>query len=1270
MTKKVDGGEVKVKISDGGSLKDLGKKAKKAGKDVGSVAKNVNESDRRLKSLSKQTSNTTKEFSKQAQTIGGGLVPIYATIAAQVFAVSAAFRFLQEAMETRNMIEGQKAFGAITGNAFATVTEAVQAATDGMLNFKDAASAVAIGTAAGLSRSQLEGLGKAAKDASLALGRDLTDSFNRLIRGVTKAEPELLDELGIILRLEPATEKYAQAIGKARTELTAFERSQAVANEVLDQAETKFGRITQIMDPDAFALGQLAKDFDDLMKVLKQGIAEFLIPVVQFLSKNFESLIGVIALLVAPIVTQLMPNFGAAADKMKDVAKQSRSMAKSLKQDAKIIGTLQKGGKLGEKGKDYFAKSGTAGMQSVLAQYDMSEQSKTMQKAARGKKLNQQELGVLKRHLKDKNHLVNTFTNKEKAMFDRYIRHQELSLKGSLGKMGVEYDKLGMKGNAAFKEIQGGYQGMKATVTTGLGKIARLGNFVMKSFGWISLLTIAFQGLKTMFGAGDKELSEVEKRTQELTEELATLNEELERMVMVREEGLLTGGAGFLEQMSNALKTGDLMALIKDFNKEMLEAGGVRGETKDRFLRMAHNIEKLVPGMKMAGKEGQSLTDTFENAIENLDTIDVTKENPFIKMANDIMAAGMALSQFNAQMQELDKQKLAIVTGTKARPFSKMIDAINSATGESGSLGQNALDQEEMALNTSIQFNQSRKAYARQLQAMMTDGQGTDFFSRKQAAGITTTHGFSEKGVGAFNARLMKDLETLSSGGVGLEIINEALGTTFEDSAEAMEHLKKEVAGFDDGMGGLVDVGDRLQIVYDKIFGKLGQTNVDQLNNLISEETDNIRASARAHREKVQKQKEELAIKKFLMKENDLMFKITADEHQLKLDMMDLSVKAGQDEIRRGKLETELRKENLALERARSDLRTSEFILQTTFEKATETQKQNLKDQVDLARQKVELAEKELQITREMLMLPFEKFMDKTDQMRTLVNEGSYTNSFFNRRNAFLQEDSSRNFVQGAGETAAAKIDNVNSFFQSQGMDNMMIDEEEKQRRVNEAKETALQQLNEEFLLREKISAQLKLQNDISTRLTEGLANDMANALVSVAQGTKTMKQAFSEMAISIIADITRMIIKQLILNALMAMVGMVNPGAAAALMQMPGLAGARQGGIMTPGAGDGYRSYRSGGVADGPDSGYQATLHGTEAIVPLGNDREIPVKMLNGGGGNMTANVTVNMNDGGSSVDVQTEGEKAKAFANGISAAVQQEIVKQQRAGGLLSSY
>jgi hypothetical protein len=37
---------------------------------------------------------------------------------------------------------------------------------------------------------------------------------------------------------------------------------------------------------------------------------------------------------------------------------------------------------------------------------------------------------------------------------------------------------------------------------------------------------------------------------------------------------------------------------------------------------------------------------------------------------------------------------------------------------------------------------------------------------------------------------------------------------------------------------------------------------------------------------------------------------------------------------------------------------------------------------------------------------------------------------------------------------------------------------------------------------------------------------------------------------------------------------------------------------------------YMSGGIATGPKSGYQATLHGTEAVVPLPNGQTIPVEM------------------------------------------------------------
>ena len=286
MAKKQQIAELVITTTDGGTFKLFGQKAEKATKSVKKLGGAAQSTDRRIKGVTQQSSNASKNFSKQAQTMQGGVVAVYATIAAQVFAVSAAFQFMKSAMETRNLIEGQKAFGSVTGVAYQTLTLRIQEATQGMLGFKEAASAGAIGIAAGLSTTQLGKLGEAATNASLALGRDLTDSFNRLIRGVTKAEPELLDELGIILRLENATNKYAISVGKTREQLNAYERTQAVLNDVLTQAETKYGAIQEKMDPDAFAMGQFSKAMDDLVIAFQEIVVKGLIPFLKFFKEN------------------------------------------------------------------------------------------------------------------------------------------------------------------------------------------------------------------------------------------------------------------------------------------------------------------------------------------------------------------------------------------------------------------------------------------------------------------------------------------------------------------------------------------------------------------------------------------------------------------------------------------------------------------------------------------------------------------------------------------------------------------------------------------------------------------------------------------------------------------------------------------------------------------------------------------------------------------------------------------------------------------------
>ena len=174
--KKIQAAEIIIKTTDGGSFKVTGKEAEKLTKKMDRLGGASQSTDRRIKGVTQQSSNATKNFSKQAQTMQGGIVAVYATIAAQVFAVSAAFQFLKGAMEMRNLIEGQAAFGATTGVAYQSLTHDIKAATGGMIQFKEAAQAAAIGTAAGLSPEQLNRLGAAAKNVSNASN----ENYNRV----------------------------------------------------------------------------------------------------------------------------------------------------------------------------------------------------------------------------------------------------------------------------------------------------------------------------------------------------------------------------------------------------------------------------------------------------------------------------------------------------------------------------------------------------------------------------------------------------------------------------------------------------------------------------------------------------------------------------------------------------------------------------------------------------------------------------------------------------------------------------------------------------------------------------------------------------------------------------------------------------------------------------------------------------------------------------------------------------------------------------------
>lgn len=169
-----------------------------------------------------------------------------------------------------------------------------------------------------------------------------------------------------------------------------------------------------------------------------------------------------------------------------------------------------------------------------------------------------------------------------------------------------------------------------------------------------------------------------------------------------------------------------------------------------------------------------------------------------------------------------------------------------------------------------------------------------------------------------------------------------------------------------------------------------------------------------------------------------------------------------------------------------------------------------------------------------------------------------------------------------------------------------------------------------------------KQTQDVMTKAFKGIEDALVQFVMSG-------KLNFKDLANSIIQDLMRIAIRTAIVKPILGSFG---------------ITAFANGGIMT-GAGEvPLRKYAMGGIANTPQLAMFGEGSTPEAYVPLPDGRTIPVTMTGNGG---TNNVTVNVSVDGNNTSVQSDTTEAQRLGTAISKAVQNEIVKQKRPGGLL---
>jgi phage-related minor tail protein len=189
--------------------------------------------------------------------------------------------------------------------------------------------------------------------------------------------------------------------------------------------------------------------------------------------------------------------------------------------------------------------------------------------------------------------------------------------------------------------------------------------------------------------------------------------------------------------------------------------------------------------------------------------------------------------------------------------------------------------------------------------------------------------------------------------------------------------------------------------------------------------------------------------------------------------------------------------------------------------------------------------------------------------------------------------------------------------------------------------------------------AGIKSMGDLGANLGSSFASAFQGMADQLTDFVTTGKASFGDFARSVLKDLSNILIKFALFQTLKAIVP-----SGSAFGKFLGFA---DGAAF---AQNGIQPFARGGIVDRPTlfpfangTGLMGEA-GPEAIIPLKRGRDGKLGVAGGGGG--TTNVVVNVDASGSSVE--GDQAQAKALGNAISAAVQSELVKQKRPGGLLA--
>lgn len=228
----------------------------------------------------------TDKFEKGAATVKGGLGQIAIAAGAVTLAMEVmenSFEFAKEGAQLQRLADSGAEIARQYGGNMDLIIQKVKAASKDTVSEMDIISSAnkAMMLGLGADADQLATLMEIAAFRGRAMGVSTTQAFDDIVRGIGRASPMILDNLGIVISAKETYDNYAEQLGKSSNELTKAEKTQALLNSVLESGNKLLDEAGGLVEDNASQYEKLNARVEDYTNSVKMQFNEAITPSIE-----------------------------------------------------------------------------------------------------------------------------------------------------------------------------------------------------------------------------------------------------------------------------------------------------------------------------------------------------------------------------------------------------------------------------------------------------------------------------------------------------------------------------------------------------------------------------------------------------------------------------------------------------------------------------------------------------------------------------------------------------------------------------------------------------------------------------------------------------------------------------------------------------------------------------------------------------------------------------------------------------------------------------